>query len=142
MTVAWRGGRTAELSSRESGATLARSTAEQLAILRRRDRALADQFHLVHVPAMSSEETLPILLQATAKVESQTNRYFHPETMPLIMQHQEIFAPDRAFPGKAIEMTKTLAKHSSEVVDRGAFYRLAGNQVGANLMLLVGRLEQ
>lgn len=119
---------------------VAEVTDEELAILRRRDRALADRFHLVHVPSQSADDALPIVLQSTHNVEVQAGSFFHPEVLPLVMRHQEIFSPDRAFPGKAIDMTKTLVKHGTESVHRGIFYRLAGTQVGANLSLLLGRM--
>jgi ATP-dependent Clp protease ATP-binding subunit ClpC len=115
-------------------------TNEQLAILRRRDRALADRFHLVHVPTLSANDALPIILESAHNIEMATGRFFHPEIAPLVTRHQEIFAPDRAFPGKAIEMFKTLAKHASLAVHSSAVYRLAGTQSGATLELLLNRL--
>jgi ATP-dependent Clp protease ATP-binding subunit ClpC len=119
---------------------LAESTSEQLAILRRHDRALADRFHIVQVPSLSADDALPIIIEAALKIESQAGRYFHPQTIPLVTRQQEIFAPDRAFPGKAIEMFKTLAKHSYHTIHRGEVYRLAGTQSGASLELLLNRL--
>lgn len=119
---------------------LAETTSEQLAILRRHDRALADRFHLVQVPSLSADDALPIIIEAALKIESQAGRFFHPQTIPLVTRQQEIFAPDRAFPGKAIEMFKTLAKHSYHTIHRGEVYRLAGTQSGASLELLLNRL--
>lgn len=119
---------------------LAEATAEQLAVLRRRDRSLADRFHLVHVPALSAEDALAITLEATYEIEIRAQRFFHPEAVPLVMRHQETFAPDQAFPGKAIEMCKTLAKHSSLVVNNSSVLRLASAQMGASSDLLVNDL--
>lgn len=119
---------------------LAETTAEQLAILRRRDRALADRFHLVYVPELSPRDSLPIVLESAYRIESQQNRFFHPAIISLVMEHQEIFATDRAFPGKAIEMNKVLAKHAESAVNRPLFYRQAATQVGASLMLLLGHM--
>lgn len=119
---------------------LAEATAEQLAVLRRRDRALADRFHLIRVPGLSSDDALPITLQAVYDIELRGERYFHPEIVPLVLRHQETFAPDQAFPGKAIEMCKTLTKHSTSVVARRSVLQLAGAQMGANPMLLLGGL--
>ncbi len=119
---------------------LGETTGEQLAILRRRDRALADRFHLVHVPSLTASDALPVVLEAVQGIEARSGRVFHPECMPLVTRHQEIFAPDRAFPGKAIEMFKSLAKHETRAVNRHAFYRLAGTQSGASLQLLLNRL--
>lgn len=119
---------------------LAEATAEQLAVLRRRDRSLADRFHLVHVPALSAADALPLALEATYDIEIRSQRYFHPETVPLVLRHQETFAPDQAFPGKAIEMCKTLTKHASLVVDRNSVLRLASAQMGASSDLLIDDL--
>jgi ATP-dependent Clp protease ATP-binding subunit ClpC len=119
---------------------LAESTAEQLAVLRRRDRALADRFHLVRIPALNADDALPITLQAALELEIHSERYFHPESIPLVIRHQEMFAPDQAFPGKAIGMCKTLTKHVDLVVDQRSVFQLAGAQVGANLRLLQGDL--
>ncbi len=119
---------------------LAECTAEQLAVLRRRDRNLADRFHLIYVPALSAEDALPIALEASYDIEIRAERFFHPETVPLVMRHQETFAPDQAFPGKAIEMCKTLTKHASSVVDGKSLLNLAGTQMGASLALLTGQM--
>lgn len=119
---------------------LVESTPEQLAVLRRRDRALADQFHLVHVPSWTPDDALPVVLESTYNYEQSASCSFHPESIPLVMRHQEIFSPDQAFPGKAIEMTKTLAKHALSAVSPDSFYQLAGTQVGANMQLMLGLL--
>ncbi len=119
---------------------LAETTAEQLAVLRRRDRALADRFHLVYVSSLTVDDALPITLQASYDIEIRAQRFFHPETVPVVMRHQETFAPDQAFPGKAIEMCKTLTKHSAQVIDRRDVLHLAGAQIGASLILLLNRL--
>lgn len=122
---------------------LAELTDEQLAVLRRRDRALADRFHLVRVPALSVDDALPIALEAVYGIELRADRYFHPETVPLVMRHQETFAPDQTFPGKAIEMCKSLTKHSAQSVTQKSVLNLAGAQMGANPeMLMCGLGDQ
>jgi ATP-dependent Clp protease ATP-binding subunit ClpC len=121
---------------------VAEATPEELAILRRRDRALADRFHLVHVPSLDSESSLPIVLEATQMIEAKDEVFFHPETVPLIIRQQESLAPDRAFPGKAIEMARTLAKHSEQVITRNSVLQLAARQTGSTLSLLLERLGQ
>lgn len=116
---------------------LAESTPEELAILRRRDRALADCFHLVQVPNFATEDALPIVIQATQAIEVKQEIFFHPEAVPLIMRQQEILAPDKAFPGKAIDMVRTLGAHAKKVVDRNAVYGLTARQTGTSLALLL-----
>lgn len=119
---------------------LGETTESQLALLRRKDRALADRFHIVHVPTLTDEDSLPLVLESMYQLESSKNTFFHPRCVPLVMRHQEVFAPDRAFPGKAIEMLHTLAKHNQDFVTPGSLYQQANTQVGANLDLLLGRL--
>ena len=126
---------------------LAEATEEQLAILRRRSRALADQLHLVNVPSLSADDSLPVLVESIFDIEAKTNCYFHPEAVPLMLRHQEIFSPDRAFPGKAIDMAKSLAKNLSDSRDSAASvtpYNLHHTEIariGVNLQFLRGHLS-
>lgn len=92
--------------------------------------ALADRLHLVRVPALEPDDALPITLEAVYAIELRAAQYFHPETVPVILRHQETFAPDQAFPGKAIEMCKALTKHSTQSVTQKSVLRLAGVQIG------------
>ena len=118
------------------------ATPEELAILRRRDRALADRFHLVQVPSLDSETALPIVLEAAQEIEVRNEVFFHPEVVPLVMRQQEILSPDKAFPGKAIEMVRTLSKHAIVSVQRGAVLEVAARQTGSSLPYLLDRLGQ
>lgn len=115
------------------------TTSEELAVLRRRDRALADRFHLVHVPSLSASDTLPILLEATGRVETHKKVFFHPGVVPLVIQQQEVLAPNRAFPGKAIELIKTLGDNHQTITPLSLFEHLQ-ERTGANLQLLRGHL--
>lgn len=115
------------------------TTPEELAVLRRRDRSLADRFHLVHVPSLSASDTLPMLMEATGRVETQKKVFFHPGVVPLVIQQQEVLAPNRAFPGKAIELIKTLGDNSQVITPLGMFEHLQ-QRTGANLQLLLGQL--
>ena len=118
------------------------ATPEELAILRRRDRALADRFHLVHVPSLDSASSLPIVLEAAQQIEVRDEVYFHPEVVPLVMRQQEMLSPDRAFPGKAIDMLRLLGKHTTSTVQRNSVLELAARQTGCSLPFLVDRLGQ
>lgn len=115
------------------------ATPEELAMLRRRDRALADRFHLVHVPVLSPDDTLPILLEATYRVETQKNAFFHPAVIPLAIRQQEVLAPDRAFPGKAIELIKAVSAAESVITVPSLLLHLH-QRTGTNLRLLLGHL--
>lgn len=116
------------------------ATPEELAILRRRDRALADRFHIVHVPSLDAGSSLPIVLEAAQQIEVRDEVFFHPEVVPLVMRQQEMLSPDRAFPGKAIEMIRSLAKHANSTVQRISVLELAARQTGSSLPFLVDRL--
>jgi ATP-dependent Clp protease ATP-binding subunit ClpA len=118
------------------------ATSEELAILRRRDRALADRFHLVHVPSLDSEASLPIVLEAAQQIEVRDGVYFHPEVVPLVMRQQEILSPDKAFPGKSIDMVRSLGKHAASTVQRNSVLELAAQQTGSTLPFLVDRMGQ
>ena len=118
------------------------ATPEELAILRRRDRALADRFHLVRVPSLDSASSLPIVLEAAQQIEVRDEVYFHPEVVPLVMRQQEMLSPDRAFPGKAIDMLRLLGKHTASTVQRNSVLELAARQTGCSLPFLVDRLGQ
>ncbi len=115
------------------------TTPEELAVLRRRDRSLADRFHLIHIPSLSASDTLPILLEATGRVEIQKKVYFHPSVVPLVIQQQEVLAPNRAFPGKAIELIKTLGDNQTTIAPHDLFDHLH-QRTGANVQLLLGQL--
>ena len=118
------------------------STPEELAILRRRDRALADRFHLIQVPSLDSETALPIVLEAAQQIEVRDEVFLHPEVVPLVMRQQEMLAPDKAFPGKAIEMIRTLSKQAGKVIQRNTVLQAASRQTGSTLPFLIDRLGQ
>ncbi|MGN6545060.1 MAG: AAA family ATPase [Aureliella sp.] len=115
------------------------TTPEELAMLRRRDRALADRFHLVHVPSLSPSDTLPVALEATYRVETQKNAFYHPAVVPLAIRQQEVLAPNRAFPGKAIELIKAISD-SDTVIDPSTLLYHLHQRTGTNLRLLYGHL--
>ncbi|MGN6133530.1 MAG: AAA family ATPase [Aureliella sp.] len=115
------------------------ATPEELAVLRRRDRALADRFHLVHVPSLSPDDTLPVLLVATHRVEAHKNAFFHPAVVPLAIRQQEVLAPDRAFPGKAIELVKAVSDTAGVVTPSSLLLHLH-QRTGTNVRLLFGNL--
>ncbi len=119
------------------------ATPEELAILRRRDRALADRFHIVNLPSLDSASSLPIVLEAAQQIEVRNEVYFHPEVVPLVMRQQEMLSPERAFPGKAIDMLRSLGKQTkSSAVQRINVLELTARQTGSSLPFLVDRLGQ
>ncbi len=114
------------------------TTPEELAVLRRRDRSLADRFHLVHVPSLSAHDALPVVLEAAGRVEMQRKVFFHPGVVPLAIQQQEVLAPNRAFPGKAIELIKALSE-KQQALDTADLYRHLRDRTGADERLLRGQ---
>lgn len=115
------------------------TTPEELAMLRRRDRSLADRFHLVHVPTLSPNDSLPIVLEAAYRVETQKNTFFHPAVVPLAIRQQEVLAPNRAFPGKAIELIKAVSETDTVITPNNLLFHLH-QRTGTNLRLLYGQL--
>ncbi|MCC6510737.1 MAG: ATP-dependent Clp protease ATP-binding subunit, partial [Pirellulaceae bacterium] len=115
------------------------TTPEELAMLRRRDRALADRFHLIHVPTLSATDSLPVVMEAACRVETQKKVFFHPAVVPLAIQQQEVLSPNRAFPGKAIELIKSLSDTNTIITPAGLLYHLH-QRTGTNLRLLHGHL--
>jgi ATP-dependent Clp protease ATP-binding subunit ClpC len=118
---------------------VAETTPEELALLRRRDRSLADRFHLVQVPALSASDCLPVLLEATQRLEIRKDIFFHPGVAPLAIRQQEVFAPDRAFPGKAIELIKAVGETERAITPTSLLMHLH-KRTGANVRLMHGSL--
>ena len=89
---------------------LSEISAEGLAILRRRDRSLADQFHLLHLAEMDESKTLQIMQKVAANLEAERQVAFQPLVLKEIVDKQQTLAPHRAFPGKAIEVLQNLSR--------------------------------
>ncbi|MFO1064491.1 MAG: AAA family ATPase [Pirellulales bacterium] len=117
------------------------TTPEELAVLRRRDRALADRFHLVQVPSLSAVDCLPVLLEAADRFAIRKNVFFHPGVAPLVIRQQEVLSPNRAFPGKAIELLKTAGEAMRTVTPHGLLEHLH-RQTGTSIGLLYRNLGE
>lgn len=93
-------------------------TPDALRVLRERDRAFVDLFHLVRLDEPPTDETLRILLHVVREVERQHGCIVQAEALACLLELQRRFVRDAAFPGKAA----TVLRHM------GA--RLAGATIG------------
>lgn len=94
---------------------LAEATPEVWRRLREQDRAFADLFQVIPVREPSDAETLRVLIRVMQEQESEASFTFAPEVLPLVIELQRRFARSRAFPGKAVDFLKQLAKGSAEI---------------------------
>ncbi len=115
---------------------IAEISAEGLAVLRRRDRALADRFHLLHVPALEESKTLSILHSIGSQLEADRGVFFHPSVLPSIVEKQRTLAPHLAFPGKAIEVLKNLARLGQPLISRHAMLQYLKQTTGVSIRML------
>jgi ATP-dependent Clp protease ATP-binding subunit ClpA len=95
---------------------LAEIEPNELALLRRRDRALADLFQIIRIRPMDETKTLAVLDQVANRIESESEIRFHPDLLPSIVSHQQSLAPGRSFPGKAISLLEDLARKGNRTI--------------------------
>lgn len=88
---------------------VAEFTPEGMNTFRERDRGLADQFHVIPVPATSEDDTWRVLLAASRQLESAHRVQFGIEIFPAVMELTRRFVRDAAFPGKAVSLLRELA---------------------------------
>jgi ATP-dependent Clp protease ATP-binding subunit ClpC len=100
---------------------LAEITPEAWRVLRERDRAFAELFHVLPVPAMSEAETLAVLIAVARQAEERERCETALDTVPAVLDLQRRFGGEAAFPGKAAGFLRRLA------------VRLAGRKVDGSL---------
>ena len=88
---------------------LAEITPEALRVLREKDRAFADLFHILPVHEPPEPETLRILVSVQRDLEEKHRARFELEALPTVMDLQRRYATDLAFPGKAAGFLRQLA---------------------------------
>ncbi len=84
-------------------------TPEEFRVLQEKDRAFADQFHVIRVEDMAGDVNLRVLLAFQRQLEVRHGVRFQLETLPAIINLQRRYVRDAAFPGKAAELMKRLA---------------------------------
>ena len=88
---------------------IAEITPEAWRVLRERDRAFADLFHVIPVHEPSESETLRILVDVSRQLEDEHGGRFHLEVVPAAYELYRRYSNDAAFPGKAAGFLRRLA---------------------------------
>jgi hypothetical protein len=91
---------------------LVEMTPEVLRVFRERDRGLADQFHVLHVPEPDDAENLRIQLGVWRLLERVHRCRFDLDVLPTVLDLERRFVRDGAFPGKAARFLEQLAVQS------------------------------
>ncbi len=115
---------------------LAEITPEALAVLRRRDRALAECFHLLPVGAMDESTTLRILQQIVSDIEAERRVYFQPSVLPAILEKMRTLAPHLSFPGKGVEVVKNLSRWSQSSIQMSSLIAYLKQSTGVSTRML------
>ncbi len=115
---------------------LAEITPEALAILRRRDRALAECFHLLPVGAMDESTTLRILQQIVSDIEAERRVYFQPSVLPAILEKMRTLAPHLSFPGKGVEVIKNLSRWGQSSIQMSSLIAYLKQSTGVSTRML------
>ena len=119
---------------------VAEITPESWRLLRERDRAFADLFHVIPVEEPSESETLRVLVGIVCQLEEQHRCQFGLEVVPAVYDLHRRFAREAAFPGKAAGFLKRLAvRHAAKPVGRKAALDEFHEQSGLQLAFLDGR---
>ena len=84
-------------------------TPEAHRVLEERDRAFADQFHVIRVDELSAADNLRVLVGHQRQLEIRHRVRFELDALPAIIDLQRRYVRDAAFPGKAAELMKRLA---------------------------------
>lgn len=125
---------------RHSVRILGEATPEQFYALQERDRGFADSFHVISVPETSQANTLRILLATQRQLESAHRCRFALDVLPAVIEIQERYARDAAFPGKAARFLRQIAnKRAGQTIDREDVLHEFHAQSGLTLNLLDGR---
>lgn len=113
---------------------VAEATEEQLRVLRERNRALADQFEIVHIPEPGPEENLRILLHAAREYEWNWKCRFDADLFPLLVEMTRQYENEAAMPGKAVHWLGSLAmQFQGENIDSKRFLDLFREKSGLRL---------
>ncbi len=115
---------------------LSETTPETLSVLRRRDRGLADFFHILPVSSMDEAASLDVLYRVVAQIEADRHLYFHPSVLPSILEKQRSFAPHRSFPGKAVEVIRNLARIEGNQIQLSHLYQYFRERTGVAMRML------
>ncbi|MEW6283545.1 MAG: AAA family ATPase, partial [Candidatus Eremiobacterota bacterium] len=93
---------------------LAEITPQALAVLRERDRGLADLFEVMPLEETTPRETMSISLQAARSAEASQRCRFGADALLAVEELCRRFVSDAAFPGKSASMLRQLAARYRE----------------------------
>lgn len=111
--------------------TLAEITPEALRVLREKDRAFADLFHIVPLDEPSDAEVWRVLIHLARELENEHRCAFEIDVLPLVFELHRRFAREAAFPGKAAGFLRRLAiRHKEEKIARNDAIREFSAQTG------------
>ena len=91
---------------------LAEITPESWRVLRERDRAFADFFHVIPIAETTEAETLHVLTSVSRLLEDSQGCEFSLEVVPMVFDLLRRFGGDASFPGKAAGFLKRIAVRS------------------------------
>ena len=93
---------------------LAEMTPETWRILRERDRGLADLFDILPIHPTTRDETAKIVMGVRRQLESEYRCRFQIDALTTVLDLQERFATETAFPGKAVSRLRELAVQNAK----------------------------
>ena len=89
---------------------LAEMTVEGWQAFQERDRGLSDQFHVMRIAPTSEEATIRVMLEVHRQLEDAHGVRFDVAALPAVVQLQQSYVRDAAFPGKAAAFSRQLAQ--------------------------------
>ena len=121
---------------------MAEITPEAWRILRERDRAFADLFHVIPIAEPTEPETFRVLINVARQLEEQYQCEFRIEAVPMAYDLHRRFARDAAFPGKAAGFLRRLAvRHGNSSVRRQHVLDAFCEQSGLQMNFLDSRRD-
>lgn len=88
---------------------LAEITPEAFRVLREKDRAFADMFHVIPVDELHGDDNLRVQIDLLRSLEFRHQCRFTLDALPTVIDLQRRYARDIAFPGKAARFLRRLA---------------------------------
>ncbi|WP_254508670.1 AAA family ATPase [Anatilimnocola floriformis] len=121
---------------------LAEMTPEAWQTFCERDRGLADQFHVIRVDAMGEEATRRVMIQVLRNLEAEHHLKFNLDALPSMLQLQQGYIRDAAFPGKSAAFARQLAlKMPSRTIARREVYDEFHRKTGLALSILDEQIQ-
>lgn len=115
-------------------------TPEGLRVLRERERALADLFHIVPIREPGESANLRILIETIRRFEGQYRCAFSPDVLPTVLELERRYVRDAAMPGKAAALLRRLAtKYAGKPIQRDTVLSEFNVQSGLSVAFLDNR---